>query len=349
MRRVCPTPNYEYRGGLTTDVVSFTGGGELWAESVTVTEDQTLRPLPRDRMDEIESALSNPDRVTLRDGETAINGQCAVIDPTKPNGQTEYIWPQWGVPLGSEIFVDYMLGRVAVDPGTQYVGIQLPGIGDADILPRAMRQELRKTGRFAVVGGLYANLPDTDADTKIYQGTSLGGRFAIAAGASDERSNYVIVADPPGSQRLGLAGIAKAFMVRENRHSQQYISTGEVFDPETVKRQREYDKITKFIAGLFRDHPVFKFVTTPWAMSHEGLLSDIELYLANPASRGLVIQSPTMSELNNSDTVRNWVGPNHGTKLSVITLDRHTHSFGQAHPIAAAMAHDVAKRTLSIS
>lgn len=342
------TPNYEYSNGLTMDVISCVDG-ELQAKQVVVPEGQVRRPLPRDRMTEVEEALSNPGYVTLRDGETAVRGQCAVIEPPQsiePNGQVEIIWPQWSVPLDGEVNVDYMLGQIAVDPATRYVCVQLPGIDGADVLPRAMRKTLRETGRFAIAGGLYANLPGTDADIKIRKGASTGGRLAIASGAADDEPNYVITADVPGSQELGLLGLGKAFMIDELRHSNAYVAAAKQFDPETVARQKQYDNMLRFMGRAMGNHPLFQFVTMPWAMSRDGLLADVESCLANPANRGVVIQSPTMSELSDSERMLSWVGPDHAG-LSVVRFNG-THSYGQAHSIAAAMANAVAKQTFSL-
>lgn len=199
------------------------------------------------------------------------------------------------------------LGHIAGNnPKHAILVINNPGKGRSEPIPRSAMKEMKKSGSFMPYGEIIANdIERVLADFSLIRGTgySMGGRALIgAATSSDTGFEFLSVTDPPGSHRLGLAGIADRFMIKEGEHTKHYLN--ECKNNTGKKAQMENDKKTlESILQMSLRAIGQTLISQPIAMGKGGLYADLEKLAKSGNVSTLQINSPEFSELNNPDDI----------------------------------------------
>ena len=280
---------------------------------------------------EVAEAMTNP--VSICVGGIAV--EAAVVG----NKQAEVVRGiacGWGGNSRDRVAVYEGQTLVANDPDELFVIVNPPGSGHSDVLPTAIRKDVRH-GNFAGYGELIAqtiNVVTEGRDIQLY-GHSLGGRTMTAAVPYfDSRVNSLTINDPVSGESYGKTRITRlmrlliSFGIIENSHLKRYIQTE--FDPYESELQRGSIKsLLQDTARGIRGEWQEQLLTDPIGLAEPGFANDLTKALPYIRDR-LRIISPSKSAMNRhqaiSDIMAYALGRAKGTPPIVEQLIVHNHS-----------------------
>lgn len=185
---------------------------------------------------------------------------------------------------------------VQQNPDTTVAYVNMPGIRGTEALPANVMKEMKKTGSFEVYGEQVASAFDAvmkDFEKTKGVGWSTGARTMLGILASrhgESGLENVVGIDPPGTRKMGLVGIMKAFVLDEGGYAKLYQTDSQVVEAMKIGAPKSKTKLDSVWQGLYG---------FPVAMSKDGLAHDFE-----KAAKGLgretkiSIVSPELSGLN---------------------------------------------------
>ena len=237
----------------------------------------------------------------INDGETkrfkAAGGQVLTATLFNPDQKNlTLIHPGW-LGDGEHALTKLQVNLLAQQsPDTTFAYINMPGIRGSEALPKNVMQEMKRTGSFEAYGEEIATAFEAlrrDFEQTKGVGWSTGARAmlgVLAARHNESGLDKVVAIDPPGSRKLGLAGIVNAFIIREGGYAKQYSPDSQTVDAKKIGAPKAPLNLAAFKQALY-DFPV--------AMSKIGLEGDLVKATANlDAARSVAVVSPELSALN---------------------------------------------------
>ena len=229
--------------------------------------------------------------------------------PLNEYGELKIVTMGWGGNLEASIARLEAAESTKQNPGTDMLIINNPGSGNSSPIPRSVMKEMKRTGSFMPYGELLAE-PVRDLYQYYAQisisGHSMGARTGIALGRYIGPVEYITATDPPGSRKLGLVGLANAFMLKEGAHAREYSKhTDNIL---SLELQRQNDELANKIKSTWKlgwRGAAQMLLNHTGVMSKDGLKVDLDLLLGSGNLNGgtLQINSPEFSELNHSEDV----------------------------------------------
>lgn len=326
------TPDYRYDNGLVIARRTYSGGDTPSQAELQVSYD-TMRP------PHLAEHIPRQEKIIRHVGKAALEWR--FLSSVKATGTLNVMLMGWAGDNDNPITQDGFRYHVAQNPHADILHINNPAHGDSSALPFIDAAKIAQTGHFAPQGELLAEAISQvakDYDNINIAGHSYGARQAMALAAElDYQVNDLHLLDPPGSRKLGLTGLAKAFISLEGKHASLY----NLHAPDQVAAeiQRQGDgTVGQDIQKLIRRGGlVEQFVLQTLAMSHAGLEHD--LYLASRNVRNTIkFTSPALSELNYVDDVSAILSriATASRPIQHDVLPDHTHSMIAGNPAALA-------------
>ena len=301
-----PTPDYEAARVVFEDT-SYENGKAVSAQTSTFDITTDVTPVER------EISLEQLDREVHQIGKTAIETFMLRSDNTNEDNRKLFtVFMGWGGNAETDIARLELANIQAAHPDSDILLVNNPGSGESSPLERKTARELRRTGDFRAVGNLYAEILqpyiDKASEVTLY-GHSEGALSAIGATAAlHDRVDHLVAVDAPGSRKLGVIGLMKAFMMREGKHVQQYQEHSQ--NPYALEKQRENDaNMVKNLRAMGWRGVKQQFIDHTIAMGK----SNLEAQLTNAAESmkengDITYVSPELSELSNQEAVSGILG-----------------------------------------
>jgi pimeloyl-ACP methyl ester carboxylesterase len=239
------------------------------------------------------------ERVVRSVGSTALEWRH--IRAKKETNTVNIMLMGWAGDNDNPITQDALRYHAAYNPDADIIHVNNPAHGSTSRLPVRDSLKIAHTGHFTLQGEMQAELINTALEKYEHvniAGHSYGGRQAIALAAALERPvDNLHLLDPPGSRKLGITGLTKAFLSLEGKHAGLY---GEHAPDQTAAAIQRLGDSTggQDMQNLIKRHGlVDQFLLQTFAMSANGLEHD--LALATPNVRNTIkFTSPALSELN---------------------------------------------------
>jgi pimeloyl-ACP methyl ester carboxylesterase len=207
----------------------------------------------------------------------------------------------WAGDNDNPITQDALRYHAAYNPGADIIHINNPAHGNTTKLPLRNSLSIAHSGHFAPQGEMQAELISTALEEYEHvniAGHSYGGRQAIALTSALERPvDNLHLLDPPGSRKLGIVGLTKAFLSLEGKHAGLY---GKHAPDQAAAAIQHLGDSTGFqdLQSLLKRHGIIdQFMMQTLAMSAGGLEHDMSLAAQNVRST-IKFTSPALSELN---------------------------------------------------
>lgn len=253
---------------------------------------------------EVAEAMTNP--VSIRVGGIAVE---AALVGNKQAEVVRGVAYGWGGNLRHPVAIYEGQTLAANAPDELFVIINPPGSGRSDMLPAAVRKEVRH-GNFAGYGEQIAQTIDVVAEGRDIQlyGHSFGGRTMTAAVPYfDSHINSLTINDPVSGESYGKTRITRlmrlvtGFGITENNRLKKYIQAE--FDPYESELQKNPMKsalrdTAQGTRGGWRE----QFLTDPIGLAEPGFADDLAEAL--PCIREkLRVVSPSESAMNRHEAV----------------------------------------------
>ena len=235
------------------------------------------------------------------------------------------------------------------DPSAAYMVMNMPGVGNSEMLPKSARKKIRETGSYDSLGEYIGPVLDyigEDYDSIMVGGHSLGARVATSSVSHmDSKVDELRLFDPVGSRNMGLVALAANFIGKEGLELMRYdkeslASSAKELGLQFLSREdpKYVEVIEDFSEGSNREFVVPKqgwrqqFLTDTFALSKDGFVEDL-LRAAPNVQREINIFTPEGSHLTNMRNIAYIVGIANGEPRSTAAearlfgiLDRHTHN-----------------------
>jgi pimeloyl-ACP methyl ester carboxylesterase len=332
------TPDYGYENGLA--ITRSVYGGDMPIHTKLSIDYDEMRPL------DLTEYVPHQEKVVRKVGKTALEWR--LLRSEKETSTLNVILMGWAGDNDNPITQDGFRYHAAQNPHADIIHVNNPAHGDSSHLPLVDALKIARTGHFAPQGELLAEMigeAAKDYDDVNIAGHSYGARQAMALAAELDRPvNSLHLFDPPGSRKLGLAGLTKAFLSLEGNHAGQY----NLHAPDQVAAeiQRRGDSTAgQDIQKLIRRGGfVEQFALQTLAMSHAGLEHDLALAARNVRNT-IKFTSPALSELNYVDDVSAIINRIATVSRSIQhdVIQDHTHSMIASNPSVLAYIQQLPK------
>lgn len=227
--------------------------------------------------------------------------------PSNQDGELKAITLGWGGNFYTDLARLELAEIAAQNPHSDLLVINNPGAGRSSPIDRVSMKYMKKTGSFAPYGEEVARAINEftyDYNHINLYGHSMGARTAVATAPYVDKSiDYVTATDPPGSENLGLLGIANAFMIQEGRHAKEYAAKSD--NQTSLELQQANDKnALNSLRAMGGSAVKQMFLDQTQAMSKAGLEGDLKNLTKSGNVDILQINSPEFSAISNPETVR---------------------------------------------
>jgi pimeloyl-ACP methyl ester carboxylesterase len=212
----------------------------------------------------------------------------------------------WAGDNDNPITQDAFRYHAAHNPDADIIHINNPAHGGSSRLPVHDSFRIAQSGHFAPQGEMQAELISSALEQYEHvniAGHSYGGRQAIAFASALERPvDNLHLLDPPGSRKLGIAGLTKAFLSLEGKHAKAYGEQAQDQASAAIQRLGDSTGGQDIRKLLKRNGFADQFLMQTFAMAMDGLEHDLSL--AAPNVRNTIkFTSPALSELNYANDV----------------------------------------------
>lgn len=249
----------------------------------------------------------------------------------------------WAGDNDNPITQDAFRYHAAHNPDADIIHINNPAHGESSRLPLLDAFKIARSGHFAPQGEMQAELISNALEHYEHvniAGHSYGGRQAIALTAALERPvDNLYLLDPPGSRKLGITGLTKAFLSLEGKHAQSYGQHAQDQAAAAIQRLGDSTGTQDIQKLLQRNGFADQFFFQTFAMAMDGLEHDLSL--AAPNVRNTIkFTSPALSELNYANDVSAILARVASTAnlIQHDTILRQTHSMIASNPNILAYA-----------
>lgn len=285
------TPDYAYTNGL--HIVRSTYGISSSRAEFNLGHDD-LHPNTS-----IFEQAPHQERVVRTVGATALEWRH--VRSFKDTNTVNVMLMGWAGDNDNPITQDALRYHTAYNPDADIIHINNPAHGETTRLPLRDSLSIARSGHFTRQGEIQAELISAaleEYDHINIAGHSYGGRQAIALASALERPvDNLHLLDPPGSRKLGITGLTKAFLSLEGKHAQLYGKHAPDQAAAAIQRLGDSTGGQDILNLLRRGGMVDQFLLQTFAMAADGLEHD--LTLAAPNVRNTIkFTSPALSELN---------------------------------------------------
>lgn len=321
------TPDYAYSHGLR--IVRFIYGRNNSQSNIAIRPDKLQPPVG------LAEDTPRQERVVKTLGSTALEWRH--VRSAKDTNTVNIMLMGWAGDNDNPITQDALRYHAAYNPDADIIHINNPAHGDSSRLPLRDGLKIAQTGSFALQGEMQAELIGNtleEYDHINIAGHSYGGRQAIALTASLERPiDNLHLLDPPGSRKLGITNLAKAFLSLEGSHARLYGEHAPDQEAAAIQRLGDSTGVQDMKNLLKRRGAIDQFLIQTLAMSANGLEHDMRLAAANVRNT-IKFTSPALSELNYPEDV-NLILQRVARTENIMQHDivmRQTHSMIAANP-----------------
>lgn len=330
-------PDYGFNDGIRWRVSRFQSGHETALPSDSLSRKEVLS-LPNSGQDALRDAevIEEMTRSFVEHvGTTAV--EMCVVGPENPERIMISLYG-WGGNTRHPVAVNEAMALRANNPDTQIVYVNTPGAGRSSLLPKSVEKQIAQEGSWLGQGEILAKALSRVIDGRKVdlRGHSLGARQAVAmAPFIESGAETMILNDPTGARRLGLAGIANSFILQEGRHLGNYLKVTPF--PEVAEAQKApISSAMKDTLGGTKGSLWHQIFVDPRGLSKGGLETDLSVVIPH-IEKKLRIISPEYSALNAPEDVANILKRVSGlaqTSLDIeqFVLEGHTHSWIAAAP-----------------